>query len=275
MNDRTIKFIDATIGRLTVKLMGMGRGRNARPIPSWNLDDHSEFLLIRPGGIGDAALLAPLIRWLSDHGKTVDILCMQRNAGVFSILRSRGMIRHINHLDSPSDMIRLIRHHRYDVILDTEQSFYLSAVASRFIRRSIIIGFDTNERRNLYDAFVRYSQEDYEAESFMRLLEPFGIQERPIFTPVSRSRGNTLAVFAGASHPGRLWPPDHWREVLDRIGDRFDEVILIGGPAEKELNDKIAKAYRHKNLRNEAGNLTLGGTLEVLESVSHLLSTDS
>ena len=44
-------------------------------------------LIIRPGGIGDAIFLLPVIKALKNEGVIIDILCENRNAQVF-ILKS-------------------------------------------------------------------------------------------------------------------------------------------------------------------------------------------
>ncbi len=74
----TVKSIDRIIGPLLLKTL-------PKATPSEKIKSLEKILIIRPGGMGDAILLLPILKTLSikfEHLK-IDILCEERNRGVF------------------------------------------------------------------------------------------------------------------------------------------------------------------------------------------------
>ncbi|MEI6703546.1 MAG: glycosyltransferase family 9 protein, partial [Deltaproteobacteria bacterium] len=76
-----MKMMDLLLGRLAVALLPTP-ARCSMP------DDICSILLIRPGGIGDAVLLAPTIHSIrQNHPQAlITILAEHRNAGVFPLV---------------------------------------------------------------------------------------------------------------------------------------------------------------------------------------------
>lgn len=161
-----LKQADRLIGRLAASLL-------SRPVPRQTSDPPQSILVIRPGGIGDAVLLAPALHALqkSYPGVTIDILAERRNAGAFALC---PCLRSVNRYDVPAEFFSVLRS-SYDIVIDTEQWHRLSAVVARIVRAGIKIGFATNERRRLFTHPIPYEQDDYEVDSFMGLLTPLGI----------------------------------------------------------------------------------------------------
>jgi ADP-heptose:LPS heptosyltransferase len=51
-----------------------------------------------------------------------------------------------------------------------------------------------------------------------------------------------LNTGAGARWPTRIWPPDHWAKLIDLLKDRGLKPVILGGPEEVELNNRLAAA---------------------------------
>jgi len=81
VNIKLIKLCDAAIGRIAASVI---------PAPAQKKPQFpvNTLLLIRPGGIGDAALLAPAVRSIkkSYPDCRITILAERRNAGVFRLV---------------------------------------------------------------------------------------------------------------------------------------------------------------------------------------------
>ena len=180
----------------------------------------SRFLLIRPGGIGDAVLLLPAIKAIKGKypDARIDVLAEKRNCGVFSLCPE---IRNVFLYDRPKELWKVIRN-GYDVVIDTEQWHRMSAVVARLTKAPISIGYSTNERRKLFTHQIPYSHDDYEAESFLHLIEPIAGQSvfktdkpflsvPPELTNKARASLGSLsglkivAIFPGGSIPERRW----------------------------------------------------------------------
>jgi ADP-heptose:LPS heptosyltransferase len=200
---------------------------------------------------------------------------------MFELFRSQGYVRQaflMEHLAG----VRAARRQRYDCVLDTEQWFYGSCVLACLMHRKALVGFDTNERRNLYDHFVHYSQEDYEAQSFLNLLTPLGqraelslsdLRMEPTAGPAMIPPGRLIALALGASVPVRLIPEATGRELVRRISDAFDQVVLIGSNSDRQWSARLKDAAA--NVVDACGTTTLAQTVGLLQKCDCFAGTDS
>ncbi len=247
----------------------------------------SSILLIRPGGIGDAVLLAPAIQVLKERYPSIqlDVLAEQRNAAIFSLVPG---IRNCFRYDVPGELWTVLRR-RYDVVIDTEQWHYLSAVVARLIRAPITVGFGTNERRRLFTHPVTYSHDDYEAESFLHLLAPLGITEPalPVCPPLTippdacRSADRLLrhvagaefvALFPGASIREKSWGVDRFASLAVLLNEKSVLLVVIGGPDDVIAGRSITACRGILDLTGKTG---LAETAAILSRARLLVSGDS
>ncbi len=281
MNMRHIKVLDLLIGHLCVHLLSVPSRINT-------LSEKRSLLLIRPGGIGDAVLLAPVIHSLKKNYPAihVTILAEKRNAGVFPLIL--GVDRLLCY-DRPDELLQALRA-RYDVVIDTEQSHRLSAVVARMISAPVKIGFDTNERRRMFTHPVPYSQDDYEALRFAHLLKPLGLEADNVETgtpfltvsDAASDKASTLleslhdqpfvTIFPGASIPERRWGADRFRNVAEMLSALGIKIVVVGGKEDRRQGEVIAGGYLGLNL---AGLTSLAETVAVIRKSSLLVSGDS
>lgn len=244
----------------------------------------SRILLIRPGGIGDAVHLIPIIHALKSTYPyaTIDILAEKRNASVFSLCPD---IDRVFLYDRPAEFLQMFRR-RYDVIIDTEQWHRLSAIVARLIRSNVKIGFATNERRRMFTHGIDYAHDDYEMESFAHLLRPLDIScipdgDKPFLSvPPAADRAQELlagitepfvTLFPGASIPERRWGVERFRELAGRLLRAGMNVVVVGGGEDREAGEKIVK----QGGLNLAGRTSLVETAAVLQRSTLLVSGDS
>jgi ADP-heptose:LPS heptosyltransferase len=281
MNIRLMKRLDAVLGYTAVKLFTPP----ARIQPSAQV---ASLLLIRPGGIGDAVLLAPAVRSIKNTFPTVHItiLAERRNAGAFPMIP--GVDRLLCY-DRPGELLQGLRG-SYDVVIDSEQWHRLSAVVARFASAPVTIGFATNERRRMFTHPIPYSHDDYEVASFASLLEPLGIEagevkmEAPLLSiPAAASVKAAgllesfndepcVAVFPGASIPERRWGADRFCRVAEALSSFGIWVVCGGGKEDRKQGEVIVDGGLGLNL---AGLTSLVETAAVIQRSSLLLSGDS
>jgi ADP-heptose:LPS heptosyltransferase len=247
----------------------------------------TRFLIIRPGGIGDAALIALAISSIKKAYPDchITLLAEQRNGGVFSLVPG---VDKVFRYDRPLEFIKVLRD-RYDVVIDTEQWHHLSAVVARLIRSPIKIGFATNERRRMLTHGIRYDLGAYEPENFASLLKPLGIDcQRDAgdvtlkVPPQSVSTASRLlqpinyetfvAVFPGASIPEKRWGADRFRRVAEMLSVFGAMVVVVGGKEDRQQGEIITGGGLGLNL---AGMTTLADTAAVIKKSALLLSGDS
>ena len=145
---RLLKGIDRTLGRWLCGRTAASVSRNGMAGSDWvsrpvAADRIERVLVIRPGGIGDAVLLFPMLRAIRGHfGKAaIDVLGERRNAGVFAI---NDLVREVHLYDqNPLATYRRLRAADYQLVIDSEQYHYLSCLLANRIGPEFICGFDT------------------------------------------------------------------------------------------------------------------------------------
>lgn len=243
-------------------------------------------LVIRPGGIGDAVLLISSIRAIKFAYPecVIDVLAEKRNASVFQLISD---IRSIYLYDSFSGLSAILQN-RYDVVIDTEQWYRLSAVVARLVRAPMKIGFDTNARRRMLTHGIRYNQSEYEQENFLALLRPLNVDsirdvvsdqlELPVQS-VSKVRkllqplgaNSFVVIFSGASIPEKRWGTERFRVVAKRLVDDGYRVVIVGSRNDRVGGEIIANAGG----LNLAGLTSLTETAAVIARSRLVISGDS
>ncbi len=281
MNIKAMKLIDSAVGWIATSFIPAPKQR--KPLSLF-----ISLLFIRPGGIGDAVLLAPAICSVKHaYPKSrITVLAERRNAGIFSLVPE---VDEVLCYDQPREFLHALRG-CYDVVIDTEQSHRLSAVVARFSSAPVKIGFDTNERRRMFTHPIPYSHDDYEAVSFTNLLELFGIEtlavnmETPFLSVPDAASSKAaglleslhgepfVAVFPGASIPERRWGVDRFRLVAEVLSVFGIKIVVVGGKEDRQMGAVIADGGLGLNL---AGLTSLSETAAVIQKSSLLLSGDS
>jgi ADP-heptose:LPS heptosyltransferase len=275
-----LKLLDKLIGSSAVRLLhSPNRDFTGSP---------ASILFIRPGGIGDALLLIPVIEELKTRfpDAAIDVLAEKRNSKIFSLC---PLIKTILHYDNGNELLIALRNH-YDVVIDTEQWHRLSAVVARLTRAPMLVGFATNDRRKLFIHPIPYSHDEYEQKSFFNLIRPltpeYVIEKQnflftipihlsekiePLLQPLSGLR--IVALFPGGSIQEKRWDIDKFCETAKRLIESGYGVVIIGGKEDIGAGHAIEAGL--DNLVNFCGQLSLIETAAVLQKVELLISGDS
>ncbi len=275
----SLKTIDKLAGGLLTRALPRLRPAQVDPI--------AKILFIRPGGLGDALLLLPVIERFAEAnpGAVIDILAESRNRSAFAFLT---VPHRVELYTRPGAFLRL-RNRAYDVVIDTEQWYHLSAVYARLLKPRRLIGFATNARKRLLTDPVAYRLNDYEVDSFFRLLEPLGLVAEPdqkvlhlkladdvldraarLLDPQETAR--RIAIFPGASVPEKCWPSDYYRRLVAGLQAEGNTVVLVGGKTEGAVAADLAASTQCRDL---TGKTTLAETAGVLAAMDLLITGDS
>jgi lipopolysaccharide heptosyltransferase II len=259
------------------------------PVPHYKASGQlNKILLIRPGGIGDAALLVPAIAALKRRfpATIIDILAEKRNSGVFDLCPETGRILHY---DRPRELMAAIRGN-YDVVIDTEQWHRLSDVVARLMGAAMLVGFATNERKKLFTHPVSYSHDDYEVDSFLKLIKSLtgdaaydmtvsflAVPETSTVTvkPLLQVLGNKkiVALFPGGSINERKWGKDRFHAIAKMLGAQGYGIVVVGGKDDVRAGEEITREI--PDSLNLCGKLALPETAAVLKEASLLITGDS
>jgi ADP-heptose:LPS heptosyltransferase len=278
-----LKKIDSFLGRFICSLF---IDRTSSLFLKFSPSDVLQILIIRPGGVGDAALLIPAICLIKNTfpNATITILAEKRNAEVFTLIPGIARVLCYDVITELMAAFRL----KPDIVIDTEQYHRLSAVVTRLTGAGILIGFGTNERERLFHNTLPYSHDDYEIDSFMHLLAPLGITPPTslnatflLVPPLYQTRALQLLaplaekpfviLFPGASIPERRWGVECFRQVAARLAEQGYGIVVIGGKDDLAAGDAIIPA----NSLNLAGKTSLVESAAIIERAVLLISGDS
>jgi lipopolysaccharide heptosyltransferase II len=284
-----LKSLDGTLGRLACTALTLGRrpGRGGPVDPA----RVRRLLVIRPGGLGDAVHLVPLLDALRAHfdRAEIDLLLERRNAGL--VERGRAARVFLYDRNVPRELGAVLRG-GYDVVVDTEQWYRFSAVVAFLTRAPVRCGFATNRRGRLFTHPVAYDEAGYEARVFLSLYEALsGKRAGPIaagtfLAPDDGDRawaaatlgalaGRRLAVVApGAAIAERQWDPLRWAEVARRLAADGWTIVLVGSSGDAAVCRTVVGALDGRPSLDLSGRATIGQTAAVIARASVYLSSD-
>ena len=295
---RLLKGADRVLGRALYRRYLRQRTRAPRPGEGILPDPVTSILVIRPGGIGDAVLFFPLLAALREaYPKArLEVLAERRNAGLFG---ANGVVDRVWAYDRGwgRELAAVLRR-PYDLVVDTEQYHFLSAIVAWLTGAPVRAGFDTQGRGGLFTHRVRYSDQVYEVRSFLSLAReitgreiPFD-PERPFFPLAEEHRAwarellgrsgdathgaDPVAVVSpGASMPQRLWDPLRYRQLVEWLIAQGMRVVVIGGAADIETARRVADGFDPARVINLAGRASLARTAAVIEAADLYVSSDT
>ncbi len=276
------RFIGPVLCRIAVLLLRPAPARSPAP---------QRFLVIRPGGIGDAVLTIPLVRELSRSfpGSRIDILAQRRNRAVFALADEGGGAVFSADGFAFFRVLAQLRRRRYDAIFDTEQWHIFSALTAVLVGSGERVGFDSRPLRSrLYHRRVPFRLEEFEAQKFLSLLDAYAPQENPraIEVPFIRLRaaaqkqrsaqGFCVVISVSAHARLRLWPFERWEELCRFLIAKGRTVILVGSVAQRPLARRLLEAVRGAGAFSSfVGETTLAETAALIAAADYYIGMDS
>jgi len=278
---KLIKLIDLCFGSLICCLL---RGRE-KGTPVENLE---QILVIRPGGIGDAVFLLPIIKIIRKKWPTIeiDIICEKRNEEIF--LSQPNMFRNVWAYDRLTQALKVYRY-EYDVIIDSEQWHYGSAIMAYFINSQMKIGFASRPlRAKLFDSPTPYDEKIYELENFLNLFSHFiEKEERPkninsCFAIESDSRWikeqefkDYVVLLVGASIEARRLTFVQSLTIIEYLLKKGLTVLLLGGKDVQNVGDQIMEEINDLRIINLVGRASLIDSAMYLQASKMVIGSDS
>ncbi len=291
MNWKTegLKRLDGILGRITCSASKFIV--SPRKKESWK---SSRILVIRPGGIGDAVLLFPALSELRNRYKdhTIDVLAEKRNSGIFAGCPYIDGLLLYDRL--PHEALYRVITGGYDIVIDTEQWHRMTAALSYLTRAPERIGFATNGRAGHYSRKVPYSQDDYEAQSFLNLVsaltgEEYEFDKARPFLPIPgthdtlssaisefrKGKRAVVGIFTGATVPERRWGAKNFAELAEKLSRGNIGSVIVGGESEKGDIREFAEASEAGSILDFVGKTKLNETAAVISELDLFISGDT
>ncbi|MDD5528272.1 MAG: glycosyltransferase family 9 protein [Patescibacteria group bacterium] len=125
--------------------------------------------------------------------------------------------------------------------------------------------FDFEQNKNFWETFL---------EKKLETKLEFDLPEKK---PASALKyGKYAVLFPGAQSLGRRWSPENYARVAKFIEEKYRlNIIICGGPEDRETADKIISLASGKNIISLAGRTGLPQFLEMIAGAEFIITNDS
>jgi heptosyltransferase II len=245
--------------------------------------------------MGDVLLTTPLVRAIRARHPEAEITYLTRTAYV-PLLSHNPRIREVIGYDPATplrDLARRIESERFDHLLDLHGSLRSRAlrwsVQGRWrgypkhrLARSILIRFKRDTYRDRRPVVERYfdAARDLDVKPDGGPLELFvarGAFDRADRFLTDRGLGrqrSLVALVPGAAHRTKEWPLRRWQQLVTLLTTRGHDVVVLGGPAERELGLEVAAAGA-ESAASAAGLFDLQGSAALLKEARCAVAGDT
>jgi heptosyltransferase-2 len=262
-------------------------------------------LVVQTAFVGDVILVLPLLALLHQTfpGSNITAVTIPAAAellsgqpGVQGVIAydKRGGDRGLRGLLATASRIRAAG---FDIAVIPHRSLR-SALLCRLAGIPVRIGFDTSAGRFLLTHAVHYDGTEHEIRRNLSLAVPLGVPSPPFTIPrltPSVLDGLVVDAFLRGSFgedpprpgvrcvavaPGSVWNTKRWPEskfvsLIRLILDDGSRVVLIGGPADRNLCSRLRIAFPDRRLADASGRLSLLESAELISRCAVLVSNDS
>lgn len=280
---KAVKILDLVAGSFLARIVP---GKPSREMFSEAIH---KILIIRPGGIGDAIFVLPFLRAIKKDNPDIiiDMLCEKRNAQIFA--SQKEVCDEIFCYDQWRSFSEIWKRD-YDIVVDTEQWHYLSALVSYFINSKMNIGFATRPlRAKLFNKAVPYGADAYEIENFKELFLPlcpavgqvndihglFLVDEGTMEWAQGKAPGDYMTLFLGASIPLRRLSLAQGKEIMQFALSKNLPVVLLGGPDVRLEADRLMEGLTDSRVSNFVGKASLLQTAALIKKSKLFIGPDS
>jgi heptosyltransferase-3 len=300
MNWKLIRIIDRWAGIPLLYLLRLFfRMRPPKQIKS--SPRPQRILFVKFWGIGNIFMILPSVQAIREQWPdvSVDFLTLENNR---EALVTSGAVNNIVMISTRSlsrflatwrHAVAELRRNNYDVIIDCEQFSRFSAIITRQINATVMIGFNTRGqyRHNLFTRQVVYDNDIHITRSFYCLVRAAGIkspeppQLRLAILPALLEHGRCLMARFGldtgqpvalmhigtsANFQERRWLPDRYAALADRLIACWNaKIIFTGLPEESELIEETLRYLRHSEQT-----INLGGQLTFMDYFALIAASD-
>ncbi|AVB77137.1 glycosyltransferase family 9 protein [Methanococcus maripaludis] len=224
-------------------------------------------LIIRLWTLGESILTLPLINAVK-YSKNpcekeitkITILTTKRSKSVFENV---DFIDEIFELENFWEILKKFK--EYDVVIDTEPYFNISAILGWFLGKNTI-GFKGLGRDKLYDFKIKYDDKIHAVYNFCNLSGPFIDSDLPKkliplnYTIQDQKKVNILlkeyslhdkpliGIHCGTAEtaPWRTWKKENFAKLIENLIEKGYYVVLTGSGSDNIINKEVLKLVNKK-----------------------------
>ena len=262
-----------------------------------------DILVVRFSAIGDILLTTPLLRAIRTRhpGARIAFLTKEQFVPLLSDNPNLNEVFGIKEEDGIRAIAEAVKSVRYSHLLDLHgnlRTLGLRAIArgpwrtysKRRLERQVLI----STKRDIYPADTPMAERYFEAAADLDV----DIDGQPpdfFLAPEAEERADArlaelglgqgralVAIAPGAAHPTKCWPTDGWIRLSRRLASTGAEVVIVGGPDDREIATTIVAGVRggltsaeERRVVSAAGTLGLQESGAVIKRAAALISGDT
>jgi len=259
-----------------------------------------KILIIRLWALWSSILTFPMIKQLKEkywNNIEIDLLATNRNIVVY---KNQWYFKNIYNLFNFKELFKLIlSFKKYDVVIDTEEYFRISALVSVWLWKVIIGFWKIFTRRICYNYSIKYDFQ-HQVVEYLKMLEPLWIKYKipeklEKFNYKEKDKEKVDNFLKGyewkikicmhtawaETSPDRFWSIWKWKELIEKIIDKYWEKAIIflswtnfEKPQVEKLISMLDKKYR-KQVVSLVNNFNLYEFAHFLEKCNLMISNDT
>jgi len=263
------------------------------------LNHHIEkILVIQTAFPGDAILTLPMIQQLKKRNENIliDVICIPSTKIIFEASPHINSVIELDKKGKQKSLFALfkfsrqIKKNNYDKVYSPHRSLR-SALLTLELNVKETYGFDNSNLKFAYRHTVKYNLSDHEVkrnlsligENYLddewKILPGISVREEirnkiDVFIKNEIKTQNIIAVAPGSVWQTKVYPTEHYKEIINYLIEDGYTVILIGGEADKDLCEQMKSSFGDKVL-NLASEFSFIETIEILKHVKLLITNDS
>lgn len=234
-------------------------------------------LFITLSNIGDAIMTTPALQLVHEvfPAASVDVVCDPRSHDIFIHCPFRGELILKDKQQGwrgTLQLIRRLRREAYDLIVDlrTDGLAWLLRARRRLTKRNATASGPHAVQQHA--AVVAPLAGARLPKTRLWLDDAARDTARHRMTALRAD--DVLAIAPGANWPAKIWPPERFRELADRVTDLVDGCVLVGNTGDRPLCSELAAGLKMPCL-NLCGRTSLLEAGAVLERCTAFVGNDS
>ena len=240
-------------------------------------------LIIRFSSIGDIVLTTPIIRCVHLQ-LNAEVHVLTKRVFV-PILEENPHVQKVHVLtDDLADMVHELKRERFDLVIDLHKN-----LRSYRVRRSLNCPGITFDKLNLQKWLLTVLKIDrlprkHLVDRYFEAVARYGVTNDgaglDYFIPSSERvdpgqwvKGPYLVLVLGAAHATKRIPLNKLMAIVDGTSH---PILLIGGPEDSDVGEQVVRTAKNPGIIiNLAGQLSLGGSADVIRQASVVITPDT
>lgn len=241
---------------------------------------YRSILIIKPGAIGDLLQMSPVMRALRTAYPGAKITLVVGSASTAALFRHNPNIDATQVFDRRGEhktlsarlaLWKSLRRRRADLVLNFQRSnlptwfLVTAALPCRILVYRKARGRSVHAVVNYLETLAPLGISPGDPRLELFLDEPSRVRARELLDALPSGPPPIIALNPGASHAVNRWPPGHFAELADLLGESgAARTVIVGGPGDERLADEVRERSRSRppSFAGRTSLLELGALLE-------------